>query len=204
MTQSRGLIRFVPYAGAAAGSASRFCPLRETVVFPLRMAPVSVDRERSRRLVDDAIKGDRIVALVALREGDARLPRPEDLYAFGTASLLHDALRGADGVLRAAVQGIERVRIVGWVRTEPYFVARVQWLPDVVAAGADLDALMRSARRLFLRFVSLAAELSSDLAQTVERTFQDPRQLAYLLASSIPDEHRARASTSSSRRASLP
>ncbi len=107
-------------------------PLRETVVFPLTIAPVAVDKQRSRKLVEDVTSGNRLVALVAQRETD----RPEDLYAFGTAALVHDALHGPGDVLRVAVQGLDRVRIVGWVRTEPYLVARVQLLPDSVERGA--------------------------------------------------------------------
>src|SRR5579863_8987477 len=114
-------------------------PLRETVVFPLTIAPVSVDKERSRTLLEDASRGDRLVALVAVRDGETRPPRPEDLYAFGTAALVHDSLRGPDDALRLAVQGLERVRIVGWARTDPYFVARVQWMPDAVERGRELD-----------------------------------------------------------------
>ena len=166
-------------------------PLRETVVFPLTIAPVSVDKERARRLVEDVSKGNRLVALVAIRESESRPPRPEDLYAFGTAALVHDSLRGPDDVLRVAVQGLERVRIVGWARTEPYLVARVQWMPDDLERGHELDALVHSARQLFLRFVSLVTELSSELAHTVERV-TDPCQLAYLLASTTPMTTEAR------------
>jgi ATP-dependent Lon protease len=166
-------------------------PLRETVVFPLTIAPVSVDKERSRRLVEDVAKGNRLVALVAIRESDSRPPRPEGLYAFGTAALVHDSLRGPDDVLRVAVQGLERVRIVGWARTEPYLVARVQWMPDDLDRGPELEALVHSARQLFLRFVSLVTELSSELAHTVERV-TDPCQLAYLLASTTPMTTEAR------------
>ena len=103
------------------------------------------------------------MALVAQRESDNRPPSPEELYAFGTAAVLHDAVEGPDGVVRAAVQGLERVRIVGWVRTEPYLVARVQWMPDVVEPGHDLDALVRAARHCYMRFVSLVTELSNEL-----------------------------------------
>ncbi len=166
-------------------------PLRETVVFPLTIAPVSVDKDRSWRVVEDASRGNRLVALVAIRESESHPPRPEDLYAFGTAALVHDSLRGPDDVLRVAVQGLERVRIVGWARTEPYLVAKVQWLPDDLERGHELDALVLSARQLFLRFVSLVTELSSELAHTVER-ITDPCQLAYLLASTTPMTTEAR------------
>ena len=105
--------------------------------------------------------------------------------------MLHDAVEGPDGVVRAAVQGLERVRIVGWVRTEPYLVARVQWMPDVVEPGHDLDALVRAARHCYMRFVSLVTELSNELPATIDRV-RDPRQLVYLLASTTPMVHQAR------------
>ena len=84
-------------------------PVRETVVFPLTISPVSVDRLRSRKLVEEVTAGNRLVALVALRETAPGPPRPEDLYAFGTAALLHETLQGPESVLRVAVQGMERV-----------------------------------------------------------------------------------------------
>jgi ATP-dependent Lon protease len=166
-------------------------PLRETVVFPLTIAPISVERSRARGLIEDVMAGERRVALVAIRASEPRPPRPEDLYAYGTAALVHDALTAPDDVLRVAVEGTERVRIVGWVRTRPYLVARVQWLPDLVEEGAELDALVQTARHLFLRFVSLVNELSGELAQTVHRV-TDPRQLVYLLASTTPMTTEAR------------
>ncbi|HEX4447814.1 MAG TPA: endopeptidase La, partial [Polyangiaceae bacterium] len=107
------------------------------------------------------------------------------------AAVLHDAVEGPDGVVRAAVQGLERVRIVGWVRTEPYLLARVQWMPDVVEPGADLDALVRAARQAYVRFVSLVNEASSETPAAIERV-RDPRQLVYLLASTTPMVHQAR------------
>jgi ATP-dependent Lon protease len=172
-------------------SALPVLPIRDAVVFPLTIAPVFLDKERSRHLVADVAKGDRLVALVAQRDGEGRPPSPEELYAFGTAAILHEAVEGPDGVVRAAVQGLERVRIIGWVRTEPYLVARVQWMPDVVEPGQDLDALVRAARQCYLRFVSLVTELSNELPSAVERV-RDPRQLVYLLASTTPMIHQAR------------
>ena len=172
-------------------SALPVLPVRDAVVFPLTVAPVFLERERSRQLIEDVSKGDRLVAMVAQREGDGRPSSPEDLYAFGTAAVLHEVVEGPDGVVRAAVQGLERLRIVGWVRTEPYLIARVQWMPDVVEPGHDLDALVRAARHCYLRFVSLVAELSKDLPASIDRV-RDPRQLVYLLASTTPMVHQAR------------
>ena len=153
----------------------------------MTIAPICVEGDGARRLIGDAyaMKRPRLVALVTQRSGQAGARGPDDVYAFGTAALLHDALEGPEDVLRVAVQGLERVRIVGWTRTEPYRVARVCWLPDVVAPSAELDGLVQTARGLFARFVALTSELSRELAATVER-LGDPRQLAYLLASTTP------------------
>ncbi len=159
--------------------------LREAVVFPLTIAPVFLDNERSRAVAEEIVKGDRLVALVGQRQGDSRVSPPEDLYAYGTAALFHDAVEGPDGVLRAAVQGLERVRIVGWVQTEPYLVARVHWMPDVVEPGHDLDALVLAARHCYLRFASLVMQPPSQPPQGIDR-INDPRQLVYLLASTTP------------------
>ncbi len=166
-------------------------PIRDAVVFPLTIAPVFIERDRCRQLIEDVTKGDRLVAIVAQREPEGRPSAPEDLYAFGTASVLHDVIEGPDGVVRAAVQGLERVRIVGWARTDPYLVARVQWMPEIVEPGHDLDALVRAARHCYLRFVTLVTELSKDLPAAVDRV-RDPRQLVYLLASTTPMVHQAR------------
>ncbi len=166
-------------------------PLRETVVFPLTIAPVSVERSRARALVDYVAAGDRRVALVAIRAGAGNTLRPEDVYATGTGALVHDVLHAPDDVLRVAVEGTERVRIVGWASTEPYLVAQVRRLPELVEEGAELAPLVRSARHLFLRFVGMVNELSGELARTVER-LADPRQLVYLLASTTPMTTEAR------------
>jgi ATP-dependent Lon protease len=159
--------------------------LRDAVVLPLTIAPVFLDKERSRLVLEDLVRGDRLVALVGRRDGAALSPAPEDLYAFGTAALFHEAVEGPDGVLRAAVQGLERVRILDWVQTEPYLVARVHWMPDDVERGHDLDALLVAARHCHRRFVSLVTESPTPAPQLIER-ISDPRQLVYLLASTTP------------------
>ncbi len=70
-------------------------PIRDSVVFPLTIAPVFLERDRSRHLVEDVAKGDRLVALVAQREETTDPPSPEELYAFGTAAVLPRRGRGA-------------------------------------------------------------------------------------------------------------
>src|SRR5690242_6090177 len=85
-------------------------PLKETVVFPDSMTPLAIGQERSIRLVDDVIGGERLLALVTVRDADVEAPGWSDLYAIGTAAIVHKMIRVPDGTLRILVQGLRRVR----------------------------------------------------------------------------------------------
>jgi ATP-dependent Lon protease len=166
-------------------------PLRNMVVFPMAVAPIVVGQERSLRLVDDVMRGNRLLALVTQRNPEARPAGPEDLYRVGTAAVIHQMLRAPDGTVRLVVQGLERIRIIDFLRTDPYLVARVQPAPELEASGLEVEALSRTVRDLFRRLVALAPELPDELAGVVEE-MAEPRQVAYLVASSAPMETAAR------------
>src|SRR5881409_4015891 len=80
-------------------------PLKETVVFPDSMTPLAIGQERSIQLVEDAVSGDRAIALVAVRNPDADPPGWDDLYEVGTAAVIHKMMRVPDGTLRILVTG---------------------------------------------------------------------------------------------------
>ena len=80
-------------------------PLKETVVFPESMTPLAIGQERSIRLIDDVIGGDRLLALVTVRDEDSDPPGWDDLYAVGTAATVHTMIRLPDGTRPAPVQG---------------------------------------------------------------------------------------------------
>src|SRR5690348_1274241 len=86
-------------------------PLKETVVFPDSMTPLAIGQERSLRLVDDLVGGERLLALVAARDADIKSPGWDDLHEIGTAALVHKVIRVPDGTLRILVQGLRRVRL---------------------------------------------------------------------------------------------
>jgi ATP-dependent Lon protease len=160
-------------------------PLRDMVLFPMAVAPVLVGQERSVRLVDDVMRGNRLIGVVAQRDGEARPAGPEDVYRVGTAAIIHQMLRSPDGTLRMILQGIERIRITDFVMTEPYLVGRVERAPDLEAPGLEVEALTRTLRDLFRRLVGLVPEMPDELVVAVE-SLQEPRQVAYLVASSAP------------------
>jgi hypothetical protein len=85
------------------------------VVFPLTAAPLAVGQPLSVRLVDDVMRGNRLIALAAQRAETAESPGPDDLHRVGTAALVHQLARLPDGSMRVIVQGIERVRLLDFV-----------------------------------------------------------------------------------------
>src|SRR2546426_3116111 len=75
-------------------------PLKETVVFPQSMTPLAIGQERSVRLIDDVVAGDRLVALVTARDASVDAPGWDDIYEIGTAAVIHKMIRVPDGTLR--------------------------------------------------------------------------------------------------------
>src|SRR3954471_14450121 len=88
-------------------------PLRGAmVVFPLAVVPLLVGQQSSIQLIDDAMRRDRMVALVAQRDPEREAPGPDGLYQVGTAAIIHQLIRNPDGSLRLVVQGLERIRLL--------------------------------------------------------------------------------------------
>jgi ATP-dependent Lon protease len=152
------------------------------VIFPLVVAPLTIAQERSVRLVDDVMRGDRMLTVVATRPGAPETPGPHDLHEVGTAAMIHQLVRAPDGTLRLIIQGLERVRLVEFVNTEPYLVARVEEAPDRAEQAVETEALRQAVVDVFRRLVALADDLPGELVTAAE-SLADPLQVAYLVAS---------------------
>jgi ATP-dependent Lon protease len=166
-------------------------PLSDTVVFPLTAVPLLVGQPRSVRLVDDVMRGNRLLALVAQRAPTAESPAPADLHRVGTAAMIHQLARSADGSIRMMVQGLERIRVVDWVGTEPYLVARVEMAREAAAQGTEVDALRRALTDIFGRLVAVSSELPDELGVAVA-SVTDARHLVYFVAAVVPLDVAAR------------
>ncbi len=159
-------------------------PLKETVVFPQSMAPLAIGQERSVRLIDDVVAGDRLLALVTVRNSDAEAPGWDDLYEVGTAAIVHKMIKIPDGTLRILVQGLERVHLDQRIETEPYLLAEFGALPDVVLETPELEALTRNVQGQFASVIGLAPYLPEEL-QLAAANVDDPSALAHLVASTL-------------------
>jgi ATP-dependent Lon protease len=159
-------------------------PLKETVVFPQSMTPLAIGQERSIQLVDDVVSGDRMLALVSVRNEDADPPGWDDLYEIGTAAIVHKLIRVPDGTLRILVQGLRRVRLEQHVQEEPYLVGEFAEVPEIVEESKELEALTRSVQNLFGRIIAAVPYLPEEL-QIAAMNVDDPTALSHLVASTM-------------------
>jgi ATP-dependent Lon protease len=159
-------------------------PLKETVVFPQSVSPLAIGQERSVKLVDDSVAGERMLALVTVRNPDVEQPGWDDLHETGTAAIVHKMIRVPDGTLRILVQGVGRVRLERRVQDDPYLVGEFTEVPDVVEESPELEALTRSVQNEFSRLISLVPYLPAEL-ELAAANVEDPSALSHLVASTL-------------------
>ena len=159
-------------------------PLKETVVFPQSMTPLAIGQERSIRLVDDVVSGDRVLALVAVKNEQSEVPGWDDLYEIGTAAVVHKLIRVPDGTLRILVQGLRRVRLEQRGGDDPYLVGEFAEVPEIVEESKELAALTRNVQNLFGRIIAAVPYLPEEL-QLAAANVDDPTALAHLVASTM-------------------
>jgi ATP-dependent Lon protease len=159
-------------------------PLKETVVFPESMTPLAIGQERSIKLIDDVVGGDRLLALIAVKNGDAEAPGWDDLYEIGTAAVVHKMIRVPDGTLRVLVQGIRRVRLERRVLEDPYLVGEFVEEPDQLEETKEVEALTRNVQSLFGRIIAQVPYLPEEL-QLAAANVADPSALCHLVASTL-------------------
>jgi ATP-dependent Lon protease len=159
-------------------------PLRDAVTFPEMMVPLNVGQERSIELINDVLRGDRSIVMVAGRSPELETPGPDQLYSVGVVGMVARMIRLPDGALRVLIQGGQRVRIEEWVQTEPYLVARIAEAADVVTENAELVALMRNVQQTFAAIAGQVPYLPEELSLMVANV-EDPSALANLIAGAL-------------------
>jgi ATP-dependent Lon protease len=159
-------------------------PLKETVVFPESMTPLAIGQERSVRLIEEVASGERLLALVTVKNEEADPPGWDDLYEVGTAAIVHKMIRVPDGTLRILVQGLRRIRLERQLQTDPYLVGEFSDLPDVLEESREVEALTRNVQGLFARIIGLVPYLPEEL-QIAAANVDDPAALCNLVASTL-------------------
>ncbi len=124
-------------------------PLKETVVFPQSMTPLAIGQERSVRLIDDVVAGDRLLALVTAKDSSVEAPGWDEIYEVGTLAIVHKMIKVPDGTLRILVGGLARIRVAERVSDDPYLVGEFEEVPDENTDRPEVEALMRNVQGQF-------------------------------------------------------
>lgn len=164
-------------------------PLRDNVLFPAVVAPLTVTREASVKLIDDAaVAESRIIGIVTLRDPGVETPTFADLYPVGVAAAIRMMVKMPDGV-RLIVHGLKRIRLLEPTQEEPYIRCRVEAVEESTDfAGeqeVEVQALVRNIASGFQRVVQMSPNMPDELA-AIPMNVQDPATLADLVAAHMP------------------
>ncbi|MBS1715543.1 MAG: endopeptidase La [Armatimonadetes bacterium] len=163
-------------------------PLRDSVVYPMLIAPLSVARPAAIELIDDSVaSSNRVIGTIAQREAKTDEPGFDDVYEYGCAVIIRTLMKTPDTV-RMIVQGVSRFRIVEKLQDKPYLRARIEVIEEPAldpASAEEVEALRRSVAALFDQAVRLAPQLPDEL-RSLTTAVQEPNVMADLVAAHMP------------------
>lgn len=160
-------------------------PLRDTVLFPHAVLPLTVGREGSVQLIQ-SLGEEKTIVVVAQRDPRLDAPQPADLYTYGTLATVHKVVKMPNQSLFVFTEGGERVKLDDFEQIQPFMTASVETVADVTpAAGPELEALQRNIVSDFQQIVAASPTLSDEL-QAIAAQIDDGARLADFVASSLP------------------
>jgi ATP-dependent Lon protease len=160
-------------------------PVRDTVLFPHAVLPLTVGRESSVQLIN-SLGEDKTIVVVAQREARVDSPQPTDLYTIGTLAVVHKVVKMPNQSLFVFAEGLERVRLADFAQLSPFMRARVTTIPELIPPkDSEVEALQRNVLTLFQQIVAGSPTLSDELS-TVAMNIEEPGRLVDFIASSLP------------------
>src|SRR5271168_2234841 len=161
-------------------------PVRDTVLFPGAVLPLTVGRESSLALVNALEGEEKQLGVVAQLDPRVEDPSAADLHKVGTLAKVHKTVKMPNGNVVIFLEGLQRIQIAELITLRPYLRARVEAQPDIFGdVDAELEALQRNAQDLFRDVVSHSPQLSDDL-QGAAMNIDDPGRLTDFIAGTLP------------------
>ena len=144
--------------------------LRNTVLFPGVVLPISIGRPKSIQLIKDAYRSGKIVGTVAQKDPDIENPNFEDLHKIGTIGQIVKLLEMPDGSTTAIIQGRKRMLIKKLVTDDPYFVAHVVSIPEIKPGklSKDFDAIVGSLKDMSLKIIKINPNISPEASFAIK------------------------------------
>jgi ATP-dependent Lon protease len=159
-------------------------PLRNSVLFPHAIMPISVGRRKTLNLLDDVVRESKLIGVISQRNPSDEDPDPSAMYRVGTVARILKVVKLSGNNVNLIIQGLQRVRVDRFVSSEPFMKAAVTPLEDVVPNGVELEALVRSLVSQFERLVQVSPNISNDLGEMVLSAGSgEPGRLSDLAAS---------------------
>ncbi len=160
-------------------------PLHGFVFYPGMGFPLQINSESSKKLIDDALLGDRMIGLIPSRNeknGKDDL-HPEDLYQIGVVGYIHKLTKAEEGYYQVLVSGTKKIETVEYIAQDPYMQARVVEIPMEIVEDKKIEALVLNIRTQFTKLVKLA-QLPQEMVATV-KGLADPFHIAFLVTSQL-------------------
>ncbi len=167
------------------GRALPVLPVRDTVLFPHAVLPLTVGRDSSIQLIQ-SLGEERTIIVVAQRDAKLDAPQSSDLHTIGTLATIHKVVKMPNQSLFVFTEGTERIKLAGYDQVTPFMTATYERLEDEEASVTpETEALQRNVVSQFQQIVSASPTLSDDL-QTIALNIEEPGRLADFVASSLP------------------
>lgn len=161
-------------------------PLRNTVLFPHQIMPLSIGRDKTLKLVSDYSDANRLVGVVAQLDSGVENPNPDQMYEFGVAATIMRVFDMPDGSKSVIVQGVRRIRLLEFIKENPYWMARIEELKEKGPEAGDLeiDALSLNIKSLFQKMANLAPYITAEQTSMI-LNIQHPGRIADIAVSSL-------------------
>jgi ATP-dependent Lon protease len=160
-------------------------PVRDTVLFPHAVLPLTVGRESSIQLIQ-SLGDEKTIVVVAQRDARVDAPQPSDLHSYGTMATVHKVVKMPNQSLFVFTEGTERVKLGVFSQIEPFMTAVIEPVAEIPPQkGAEIEALQRNVLSEFQQIVTASPTLSDEL-QTIAMNIEEPGRLIDFIASSLP------------------
>jgi ATP-dependent Lon protease len=159
-------------------------PLRDVVVYPHMVIPLFVGRNRSIKALDECMKDDKRIILVAQKDADIDNPNPDDLYRHGVVGTILQLLKLPDGTIKVLVEGLERIKIERFHDFNAMLMAEASYVPETTAMTTQIEALQRSLLATFDRYVKLNKKIPPEVLTTIS-SITDPNRVADAVAAHV-------------------
>ena len=160
-------------------------PLRNTVLFPGVVLPITVGRDKSIKAVTDAYKADRLIGVIAQKDSSIEEPMVSDLEEIGTVAKIAKMIKMPDGGTTIIIQGKKRFKVEEITADDPYFKAKVKILTEeVLKDDSDFEAMVGSIKDLASQIISISPNLPSE-ASIILKNIENPVFLIHFVSSNL-------------------